>query len=111
MIRFIPMLITNEYKVLKSAESRGIDYKYSNMLSRIFTRKLIFRSVFGITRRTIKDIKKEGNLKLYSHKRYRTNYKVNKFGIYDLIYLLVSLSLIIYYLYERGILNEILTKF
>lgn len=111
MIRFIPMLITNEYKVLKSAESRGIDYKYSNMLSRFYTRRLIFKRVFSITRRTMKDIKTEGNLKLYSHKKYRTNYKVNKFGIYDLLYLLISLSFIIYYLYEKGILNEILTKF
>ena len=111
MIKFIPMLITTEYSVLKSVQARGIDYDHSNMISRFYTRRLIFKRVYAITRRRQKDIKTEAVLKLYSHKKYRTNYKVNPFGSVDLLYLLIHLFLIVWFLYEKGLLNEILTKF
>lgn len=109
-IRFIPMFITIEYTVLKSVESRGIDYSYSNMLSRFFVKKKMFRSVFVLTKKRFKNIKDEAILRMFSYKKYRTNFKVNKYGFNDLIYSLVFISILFIHLYERGIINEVLSK-
>lgn len=110
-IRFIPMLITSEYIVLKAVESRGINYSYTDMITRFFVKRKMFGSTYYITKRKLKDIKNEANLRMYDYKKYRTNYRVNKFGFYDLIYFISFISFILYDVYERGILNAIFTKF
>lgn len=110
-IRFIPMLITNEYIVLKAVEARGINYSYADIISRFFVKRKMFGSAYYITKRKMRSIRNEANLRMYDYKKYRTNYRVNHFGFNDLIYFLVFTSLIILDAYERGVLDALLNKF
>lgn len=110
LIKFIPFFVTTEYSVLKAIESRGINYRFTNVINKLNIKKKMFGSVYSITKRKIKLMKQEATLRMFSYKKYRTNYKVNKYGFFDLLYSIISISFIILILYERGYLSEILVK-
>lgn len=109
-IRFIPTFITTQYSVLKAVEARGINYSYSNLLSRFHVKRKMFGSVYALTKRKFKNIKNEAMLRMFNYKKYRTNYKVNKFGFYDLVYTFVFLSVLYVHMHERGIIDALLVK-
>ena len=103
LIRFYPLFISTEYQVLKAIETRGVNYYKNNILNKFLIRRKIFKSVFVITKRKINDIKNEAMIRMFSLKKFRTNFRVNKFSFYDLVYLIFHLFLIFTLLYEKGV--------
>ncbi len=103
-IRFIPLVTTTEYKILKSQASRGIDYAHSDIVGRCYARCKIFRVTLYQAFRKSKQIKEEAELRLFNTKKFRTNLRYNKVGFYDLIFLAFHILLIVAYVYDRGIL-------
>lgn len=111
ILRFIPLLITIENKILKSGSSRGIDYNNSDIIGRGYAVMKAYTNALRLSLKKSKDIKRNEEIKLFDIRKHRTNYRTNRVGFYDLMFFLFHVCIIISVLVERGVLNEILTKF
>lgn len=104
LIRYLPLSTSVENKMLKAVSSRGMDYYYTN----IFVRMWISLKLHFNKKRLVKLKNKQiGNTyarRLFSLKRYRTNYRTNKIGFYDIFFLLFHIILILLYLKDKGVI-------
>ena len=100
LIRYFPLYVTTKYKTYKAASSRGISISKIN----IFKRIKFDNNVRKLTKLKNKDIKEYSELRLYDINKYRTNYRTNKIGYYDILFILFHLVLIYASLVEEGIL-------
>ena len=105
MLRYVPLMLTVEYKTLKAEASRGIDYFHSNMFGRMNAVGSIYRNILALTKRKSRDIAFASELRLYNMKRYRTNYRTNRVGFYDLFFTVFHLALVYAYLVQRGVMK------
>lgn len=105
ILRYVPLMLTVEYKTLKAQASRGIDYFHSNIFGRTNAILNIYGNIRKLTKRKSNDIAFSSELRLYNVKRYRTNYRTNKIGFYDIFYTLFHLALIYAYLVQKGVLK------
>ena len=105
MLRYVPLMLTVEYKTLKAEASRGIDYFHSNMFGRMNAVGTIYRNILTLTKRKSRDIAFASELRLYNMKRYRTNYRTNRVGFYDLFFTVFHLALVYAYLVQRGVMK------
>ena len=110
-IRFIPLVTTTESKVLKSQSSRGIDYYNSDIFGKTYALFNAYGNILRLSFKKSKQIRKNEEIRLFSTRKRRTNYRTNKFGFYDLIFFLFHITIVVAYLIEGGYLNEILNKF
>lgn len=106
-LRFIPLMLSVEYKILKAQTSRGIDYYHSTIFGRIYAIYNVFENVIEQTKRKNRDIYFSSCLRLYNTKKYRTNYRTNKIGFYDIVFLSFHLLLVYAFIKERGLLWDI----
>lgn len=103
ILRYYPNLLTVRGKAYKAAASRGIDYYNTDIINR----SLIFMKLqFSVKR--LHDYKNKmthinNNLKLFSLKTYRTNYRTNKVSFNDIFFLIFHLLLIYTCIIEAGI--------
>lgn len=105
MLRYVPLMLTVEYKTLKAEASRGIDYFHSNMFGRMNAVSTIYGNILALTKRKSRDIAFASELRLYNMKRYRTNYRTNRVGFYDLFFTVFHLALVYAYLVQRGVIK------
>lgn len=102
ILRYHPLMLSVEYKTLKASSSRGIDYYHTNIIGKTYA----FSKVYGNIRRLVKNKNKEisfnSELRLYDIKKYRTNYRTNKVGFFDIILLLLHIILIYAHLTSIG---------
>ena len=105
MLRYVPLMLTVEYKTLKAEASRGIDYFHSNMFGRMNAVSTIYGNILSLTKRKSRDIAFASELRLYNMKRYRTNYRTNRVGFYDLFFIVFHLALVYAYLVQRGVIK------
>lgn len=110
-IRFIPLVITTESKILKSQSSRGIDYYNSDIFGKTYALFSAYKNVLRLSFKKSKQIRKIEEIRLFNVRKRRTNYRTNKVGFYDLIFFLFHITIVVAYLIEGGYLNEILNKF
>ena len=103
-LRYIPIMLEVEHKTLKAQSSRGIDYYNSSIFGRMYALNNIMSNIFALTKRKINEISFSGKLRLYNVKTYRTNYRTNKAGFYDIVFILFHLLLIYAYIKEKGLL-------
>lgn len=104
IIRYIPLMLVVENKTLKASASRGIDYNHSNVIVRTNVLFKLYSNIKRLTRYRNKEIEQMSNLKLYNVKTYRTNYRVNKVGFYDIFFTAFHLLLLYIYIEEAGLL-------
>ena len=102
LLRYIPLLLAVEYKALKAASSRGVDYAHSNIITRIGVLFKIHSNRRRLTKYRNKETAFASSLRLYDIRKYRTNYRTNKVGFYDLFFLLLHLALLFAFLAEIG---------
>ncbi|MBR4177738.1 MAG: energy-coupling factor transporter transmembrane protein EcfT [Bacilli bacterium] len=103
-LRFFPLYFGTFNKALKASASRGVDYTDYNILKRIVLFFSINKNVLYLTRRKNKEIKTCSELRLYDIKQYRTNYRTNKLGFYDIFFLLFHLLLVLSYMVDGGLI-------
>lgn len=103
-LRYIPLMLVVEYKTLKAQASRGIDYYHSNIFGRMNAIFNVWGNVRRLTKAKNKEIAFASELKLYNIKIYRTNYRTNRVGFYDLFFTSFHLILVYAYIVESGIL-------
>ena len=104
LLRYHPLYLTVEHKTFKIVSSRGFDYYYSNIINRA----LLFTRVRSRIKKQMKRKNKEiafcHELKLFSTKKYRTNYSTNRVGFNDIFLLLFHICLIYAYLVDGGLI-------
>lgn len=110
-IRFIPLVITTESKVLKSQSSRGIDYANSDIIGKSYAIISAYGNILRLSFKRSRQIRKVEETRLFSTRKKRTNYRTNKFGFYDLIFFLFHITIVLAYLIEGGYLNEVFNQF
>ena len=107
ILRYFPLYLTVKYKTLKASTSRGIDYNNLNMFKRFTSSFKLRRNIRRLTKYKNDEINTCSELRLYDIGKYRTNYRTNKVGFYDIFFLLFHVVLMYAYLVEGGLLWDI----
>ncbi len=98
-LKFIPICLNVTQNITNSQSSRGFDYRYRTVFGKIF---VIFKSIPQIFRLSIQKkniVKFNMEAKLYNCNKIRTNLNSNNIHVFDIITILILLSLIIIYIF------------
>lgn len=94
-IRFIPTIIDEANKILKSQASRGIDYYNSNLKGKYVAVKAMLFPMINLTIKKADDLADAMEVRLFSINNKRTNYRINKWNMFDNYILFVHIILFI----------------
>ena len=100
ILRYYPLYINVKYKTLKAASIRGINIGLFDIKEKIKLNK----RVRMLTKLKSKEISESSELRLYDINKHRTNYRTNKVGFYDILFLLFHLVLLYIYIDLEGLL-------
>ena len=100
MLRYYPLYISVKYKTIRAASIRGIQIGFFNIKEKI----RLFKRVRMLTKLKNKEITDSAELRLYDINKHRTNYRTNKVGFYDILFLLFHLLLLYVYIDMEGYL-------
>lgn len=102
--KFIPLVLKNTKRVLKSLASRGLDYKYANVKNKLFIIEGIIIPIFNISFRTTDNITEALEIKHFNIKEDRLSnkedYMTKKDYIYLISHMVILLIIIIWRIYE-----------
>lgn len=101
-LRFIPTIIDQANKILKSQASRGIDYYNSNIKNRMIAVKSLLIPLFKLTLKRADQLADAMEIRLYSVNKKRTNFRMNKWKYFDTFLVLLHVSILIIYI-VRGV--------
>lgn len=93
-LRFIPTIIDQSNRILKSQASRGIDYYNSKINGKFMALKAMIIPMFNLSIKRADELADAMEVRLFSIKGKRTNYRINKFGLFDVIIILVHISIL-----------------
>ena len=79
-LRFIPTIIDEANKILKSQACRGIDYNSSSIKSRFVAIKALIIPMFVLTIKRADELGDAMEVRLFSIHKKRTNFRQNKWG-------------------------------
>lgn len=82
-LRFIPTIIDQGNKILKSQASRGIDYYNSNLQGKFMALKAMLIPMFTLTVKRADALADSMEVRLYNVNKKRVNFRQNKWGFYD----------------------------
>ncbi|MEG2322688.1 MAG: energy-coupling factor transporter transmembrane component T, partial [Bacilli bacterium] len=94
-LRFIPLIVDEANKILKSQASRGIDYNNSNLKGKFLALKSLIVPVFILTFKSADSLADVMELRLYNVSAKRVNFRQNKWGFYDTFLVLLHLALFV----------------
>lgn len=99
-LRFIPTILMQADKIMKSQKSRGIDYNTYEIDKKIFSLKTILLPIFVLTLRRADTISDVLQLRLYdlnSDRTYLTEYKIK---LKDIIFLIIHVLILVFMIIE-----------
>ena len=94
-LRFIPTIIDQGNKIIKSQASRGIDYYNSNLKGKILSIKSLIIPMFVLSIRKADDLADSMEVRLYNVNNKRINFRQNKWRFYDTFVVLLHLGLFV----------------
>lgn len=94
-LRFIPAIIDQANKILKSQASRGIDYYASNINGKIIAIKSMLLPMFILTIRRADTLAESMQIRLYNINFKRTNFRINKWSFFDTFLVLIHIGILI----------------
>lgn len=94
-LRFIPTIIDQGNKILKSQASRGIDYNNSNVQGKILAIRSLIIPMFMLSFKRADDLADAMEVRLYNIDGKRVNFRQNKWGFYDTFLVLIHLAIFI----------------
>lgn len=102
-LRFIPLVIDESNKLLKSFTSRGLNYK-ANVKNRLIAIKTMIKPAVKKTIIKQQKIRKNMELRLFSIYNSRTNYRINKWSFFDTYLIIVHMAILIIII-MRGVIT------
>lgn len=93
-LRFIPTLIDQGNKILKSQASRGVDYYNSNLKGKFIAIKSMLIPMFVTTLKKADDLADTMAVRLYDVNEKRTNFRINKWSFFDTYMVIIHLSIL-----------------
>ena len=94
-LRFIPTIIDQGNKIIKSQASRGIDYYHYNFKGKLLALKSLVIPMFVLSFKKADDLADAMEVRLYNVNSRRTNFRQNKWRFYDTFIVLMHLGLFI----------------
>lgn len=82
-LRFIPTIIDQGNKILKSQASRGVDYNNSNLIGKFTALKSLLIPMFVLSIRRADTLAESMQIRMYNINAKRTNYRIHKWGVFD----------------------------
>lgn len=99
-LRFIPSIIDQANKILKSQASRGIDYYNSSLKGKFLAVKSMIIPMFMITIKKADNLADAMTVRLYSINDKRTNFRINKWYFFDTYMVLVHVTILVLIIYR-----------
>lgn len=99
-LRFIPTIIDQANKILKSQASRGIDYYNAGLKGKFIAIRSMIVPMFIITIKRADDLANIMTVRLYSINQKRTNFRINKFNFFDIYMILIHITILILIIYR-----------
>ena len=94
-LRFIPLLIDQTNRILKAEASRGIDYNNSSIKGKIEALKALIIPLFISSFKRADDLANSMEVRLYDFNVKRTNYRTNKFKLFDYYIIIMHTAFLI----------------
>ncbi len=94
-LRFIPTIIDQGNKIIKSQASRGIDYYNSNFHGKLLAIKSLIIPMFVLSFKKADELADSMEVRLYNINKKRTNFRQNKWQFYDTFIVLMHIGLFI----------------
>ena len=88
-LRFVPTIFDEATKILKSQASRGVDYYNSDLKGKIEAIKTMIIPMFNLSLKRADILADAMEVRLFSFDRTRTNYRINKWGKFDTISIII----------------------
>ena len=110
-LRFIPTIIDQGNKILKSQASRGIDYYNSNLNGKFVALRALVLPMFILSFKRADELADSMEVRLYNINKKRTNYRLNKWGFFDTYMVLIHLLILIAIIMKEVVLWGILWLF
>lgn len=88
-LRFIPTLFDEAIKILKTQASRGVDCYNSDIKGKIKAIKTMIIPMFRLSLEKTNDLSNSMKVRLFSYNNRRTNYRINKWGLFDTVSVLI----------------------
>lgn len=93
-LRFIPTILTQGDKIMKSQASRGVDFYGGNIKTKIISIKSLLLPMFMLTMRKADLLAEVMTIRLYDINSSKYKYHKNKFYYFDYIYLCLNIIII-----------------
>ena len=94
-LRFIPTIIDEGDKILKSQACRGIDYSKSSIKNKLVAVKSLIIPMFILTIKRADELADAMEVRLFSIYKKRTNFRQNSWGFYDTYLVAIHLILMV----------------
>lgn len=94
-LRFIPTIIDQGNRILKTQASRGIDYYNSNFKGKLLAIKSLILPMVILTIKKADQLADSMEIRLYNINEKRTNFRLNRWGVFDTYLVLMHLLLLI----------------
>ncbi|MDD2435041.1 MAG: energy-coupling factor transporter transmembrane protein EcfT [Bacilli bacterium] len=95
-LKFIPTIIDQGNKILKSQSSRGIDYNNSKFKGKFMAVKAMLFPMFVLTLKRADQLADIMEVRLYNINDKRTNFRINKWHFFDTYLVMIHLTLLIF---------------
>lgn len=93
-LRFIPTIIEQGNKIMKSQASRGVDYHASNLSGKILAIKSMLLPMFILTIKRADSLAEAMEVRLYNINAKRTNFHEKRCGFFDMLLLLIHFGIL-----------------
>ncbi|MEI3530520.1 MAG: energy-coupling factor transporter transmembrane protein EcfT [Bacilli bacterium] len=90
-LRFVPIYLDNKERLVKKFKNHGIIVD-NNRLNLKFN---IVKRAYRLAKKQLNQTNKMMDVRLYSIKEYRTNFRLNKFGVIDSIMVFLNIVILI----------------
>lgn len=94
-IRFIPLVIDQLNRIIKSLSSKGIEFKKTKLRNKILILKSIIIPIINLSLKKADELAESMEIRLYDVNKERTNYKYNKWTFLDSIIQILFIFILI----------------
>ena len=99
-LRFIPTILMQADKIMKSQRSRGIDYNSYELDKKFFSLKTILLPIFVLTLRRADTISDVLQLRMYDLNGNRTHLIEYRINIKDIVFLIIHILILVFIVIE-----------